>query len=61
MLKTNTGGVFYWDSGKKWIATLRVNGKHFQRHFAKKEDAVAYRRAVIIKHLGEDYYNSVKC
>ena len=58
--KQNTSGTkgvsFYKDNRvKKWHTGLVVNGKKYNRNFKSKENAIACRRELEIKHLGEDY------
>ena len=48
-------GVSFAKSRQKWETRLWVNGKVYQRGFKSKEEAIAYRRELEIKHLGEDY------
>jgi len=48
-------GVTFTKSRQQWETRLRVDGKKYQRYFKSKEEAIAYRRELEIKHLGKDY------
>jgi len=56
--KDNTSGVKgvgYCKTHKKWVARLMVNTKDHKKRFESKEEAIAYRRELEIKYLGEGF------
>ena len=56
--KNNTSGskgVFFHKQIQTWRAILVVKKKYYSRNCKSKEEAIAFRREMEIKYLGEDY------
>lgn len=48
-------GISFCKTHNTWSSKLVINQKAYKKCFKSKEEAIAYRRELEIKYLGEDY------
>lgn len=51
-------GVSYNTRDKLWVASWHVNGIHKNRSFKHKDDAIEFRKKMVVEHYDANFYKS---